>query len=284
MFINELLLRGSWILAILVSGNIHLVLGNHAIFRSVALPCKDRLLLWSTTASFNGNDNLATFIVLLVNCIVSIHLDYLSDLNRRVSNVAIMVIILLLKLVVMTAIICASKQSSWFRIGSLIIVGNGRSERIATGLWTLLGSAIWLFLRVMQSLTSITALSIHFLFMREWMHTLTLNTRVLSILWFVVLSRNCVSSEQFVWMWPWRSLSVIFLLILICFHGILLWVSMWHQRLWPSISILYSLLRTQIEVIDDVCDIGHSIWIILFIRQFVWKLRSSWVTASIFIR
>ena len=59
-----------------------LILTCHAIFRSVALTREDCLLLRSVTASFDSNDDLSSLIVLLVNCIVSVHLDYLSDLDR----------------------------------------------------------------------------------------------------------------------------------------------------------------------------------------------------------
>ena len=58
-----------------------LILACNAIFWSVALPSEDSLLLRPVTASFNSNDYLGPFIVLLVNGIVSVHLDYLSDLD-----------------------------------------------------------------------------------------------------------------------------------------------------------------------------------------------------------
>ena len=281
VLVHKLLFRWSWVRAFLLRLIIDFVLWNHTIFRCIALPCEYSLLLWSTTASVDGNNNLATFIVLLVNCIVSIHFYYLPDLNRWVPNVAILIIILLLKLVLMTAVICASKKGCWFGVRSLLIIRNWWSERIAASFWTLFGSTIRLVLRVMQSLTTISTFCIHFLFMREWMHTLTFDSWVLSFILFIVLSLNSVCSQQFVWMWAWRSLiMMIFLLILHWFDGILLWVPMMLKWLWlwSSSSLRCCLLWTQVKVIDDVCNIGHSIWIILLICQFVWELRSSGIT------
>ena len=57
------------------------ILASHAIFWSVTLTCEDSFLLGSVAAPFDCNDHLATFLILLVNGIVSIHLDYLSDLD-----------------------------------------------------------------------------------------------------------------------------------------------------------------------------------------------------------
>lgn len=52
-----------------------------AIFGSVALPSEDSLLLRTTAAPFNGYYHLIALIVLLVDSVVPVHLDHLSDLN-----------------------------------------------------------------------------------------------------------------------------------------------------------------------------------------------------------
>ena len=192
MLINELLLWGPWPLTVMVH---LLILTCYAIFWSVALTREDSLLLRSVTASFNSNDHLSSLIVLLVNCIVSVHLDYLSDLDRWVTNVTILVVILLLQFVLMLAVIWTSKKGSWLRIGSLLVIRDSWSKRIAASLGTFLGATIWLLLRVMQSLASIATFSIHFLFMWEWVHSLTFYPWVLSSFCFVVLGLDSIRTE-----------------------------------------------------------------------------------------
>ena len=49
----------------------------------------------------------------------------------------------------MLAIIWTSKKGSRLRIGSLLVIRDSWSKRIAASLWTFLGAAVWLLLRVM---------------------------------------------------------------------------------------------------------------------------------------
>ena len=49
----------------------------------------------------------------------------------------------------------------------------------------------------------------------------------------------------------------------------------WYQWLSSSASRLHCLLWTQIEIIDNVRNIGNSIRILLLLSQFVWELRTS---------
>ena len=189
VFIDELLLWRSWALV----GVDLLILASHAILWSVTLPCEDSFLLGSVAAPFDGNDHLATFLILLVNGIVSIHFDYLSDLDCRIANVTILVIVLLLQFFLMLVIIWTSKKGGRLRIGSLLYV---RSKRIASSLGPLLGTTIELFLRIMQSLTSITTFCVHFLvLMWEWMHSLAFYSWVLALFWLVVFSLNSICTE-----------------------------------------------------------------------------------------
>ena len=81
MFVGKLLLRGSRTLAFMLSRGIVLFTLTCTVLRRVILPCEDSLLLRSTTASFDGNHYLPTLFILLVNGIVPVHLDHLTNLD-----------------------------------------------------------------------------------------------------------------------------------------------------------------------------------------------------------
>ena len=203
VFINELLLRGSWALTIVLSINL-LILAHHAILGSVTLACEDSFLLWSVSAPFNGNDHLSTLVVFLVNGIVSVHLDYLTYLDCWVANITILVVILFQTSLLILAIIWPSKEGGRLRIGSLFVIVDMRPKRIASRLWPFLGTTVRLLLTIVQSLASITSFSVHFLLVWEWMHPLTFYSWVLA--WFGILTLNSICTKQLVWMWSRWSL------------------------------------------------------------------------------
>ena len=81
MLVSELLLRGSRTLAFMLSRGIVLFTLTCTVLRREILPCEDSLLLRAATASFDGNHYLPTFVILLVNGVVPVHLDNLTNLD-----------------------------------------------------------------------------------------------------------------------------------------------------------------------------------------------------------
>ena len=81
MLVSELLLRRSRTLAFMLSRGIVLFGLICTILRREILPWEDSLLLRATTASFYGNHYLPTLVILLVNGVVPVHLDHLTDLD-----------------------------------------------------------------------------------------------------------------------------------------------------------------------------------------------------------
>ena len=109
MLVSELLLRRSRTLAFMLSRGIVLFGLICTILRREILPWEDSLLLRATTASFYGNHYLPTLVILLVNGVVPVHLDHLTDLDGWVSSVTVLIVILLLKIVLMSAVVWPSE-------------------------------------------------------------------------------------------------------------------------------------------------------------------------------
>ena len=87
MLALDLLLRWSRILSVVVLSHIQLITWRYlTIFRGVALPSKDGLLLRIASTPFDRDYDLISLGIFLINSIIPVHFDNLTYLNRRVSS------------------------------------------------------------------------------------------------------------------------------------------------------------------------------------------------------
>ena len=163
-------------------------------------------------------------------------------------------------------IVCPSEQSCRFWIHPLLVVRNRRSERIATSLWSLFCSTSE------RLFASIGVFRIHFIFMREWMHSLGLNT-CCSCVSFIAL--HAISSPEYLIRMRSRR-RLICWVVLMAFDSTGLGIASWDQRLRSCCSRGCCLLGTQVEIVYDVCDVGDSVCFFL-VHQLICKLGSSLV-------
>ena len=87
MLALDLLLRWSRILSFVVLSHIQLITWRYlTVFRSVALPSEDGLLLRIASTPFDCDYDLISLGIFLINSIIPVHFDNLTYLNRRVSS------------------------------------------------------------------------------------------------------------------------------------------------------------------------------------------------------
>ena len=87
MLALDLLLRRSRILSVVLLGHIQLITWRyHTVFRGVALPSEDGLLLWGTSTPLDCDYDLVSLGILLINSIIPVHFDNLTYLNCRISS------------------------------------------------------------------------------------------------------------------------------------------------------------------------------------------------------
>ena len=181
--------------------------GYLPIFWGEALSIEDSLFLRGPSASFNSNNNLITLCIFLIDRVIPVHFNDLTDLNSRISCVLSLEISLFIEFILSTVIIGTPQKSCRFWVHSLLVIRDWGTERITSGLWSLFSPTSERFF------TTISVLLINILRVREWMHPLSLDA---SCPCFIIL--HAISSPEYlVRVWPWRCL--ICWIVLMAFDG-----------------------------------------------------------------
>ena len=197
VLILNLLFLWSWILPFMVLSHVQLFTwGYLTIFGREALPVEDSLFLWRPSTPFNSNNNLIPLCIFLIDCVIPVHFNNLTDLNCRVTSVLCLEVCLFIEFVLSTMIITSPEKGCWFWVHSLLVICNWGTERITSSLWSLFSPTS------KRLFTTFSVLWIYFLRVRKWMHPLSLNS---SCPCFIIL--HAISSPEYlIRVWSWRCL------------------------------------------------------------------------------
>ena len=110
MLALDLLFRWSRILSFVVLSHIQLITWRYlAVFRGVTLPSEYSLLLRRTSTPFDRNNDLISLCIFLIDSIIPVHFNNLTYLNRRVSSYLCLEIVLLVKIIMGSMVVCPSE-------------------------------------------------------------------------------------------------------------------------------------------------------------------------------